>query len=543
MIDPIRAALAAISRRLLKTPQAGPRAASSNALNYASVSTLDPSVLARAFAAADQGDITHQAALFELIEDQDAHVFGELSKRRRSVTGLGWQLTPRDDANQAEIDRTAELSEMLSAIPNFEDALFDITDAIGKGFSALEINWTPGEVWLPRPADGRRALEWVPQRMFRVENTRPRAGELLFIKDGMPVPLAPGRWIVHEHRAKSGYMEQTALFRVLAWTYAYKAYNVRDMQKFLETYGLPLRLGKYPAGIAPKERDALLRAVRGIGHDGAGVVPATMEIEFVQAMKSGTVDDFLTAIEYWERKQSIAILGGTLTSQADGKTSTNALGKIHDQIRREIMLHDVAQINPTINAQLLRPLALINGMFPPDRVPVFGYLTEETADQGKMIEVLDRAVRIGMKIDLGWAHKAMQIPRARDGAQVLEASGAAPSGDGGAGGDAGADERRTAAARRAALGSAPDANDDAASLSVDRLSRDAAPAIDRWLAAIEAMLENAATLEEFRAMLLAAWPELETDALTAAMSQAFVALDLRGRAEVDDENKGAENGR
>ena len=232
-------------------------------------------MLARAFAAADQGDITHQAALFELIEEQDAHVFGELSKRRRSVTGLGWQLTPRDDANQAEIDRTAELGEMLRGIPNFEDALFDITDAIGKGFSVLEINWTPGEVWLPRPVDGRRALEWVPQRMFRVENTGLRAGELLFIKDGMPVPLAPGRWIVHEHRAKSGYMEQTALFRVLAWTYAYKAYNVRDMQKFLETYGLPLRLGKYPAGIAPKERDALLRAVRGIGHDGAGVVPST----------------------------------------------------------------------------------------------------------------------------------------------------------------------------------------------------------------------------------------------------------------------------
>ena len=49
------------------------------------------------------------------------------------------------------------------------------------------------------------------------------------------------------------------------------------------------------------------------------------------------------------------------------------------------------------------------------------------------------------------------------------------------------------------------------------------------------MLESAASLEEFRAMLLAAWPKLETDALTAAMSQAFIALDLRGRAEVEDE--------
>ncbi|MFV9492172.1 phage portal protein family protein [Pseudomonas aeruginosa] len=33
-------------------------------------------------------------------------------------------------------------------------------------------------------------------------------------------------------------------------------------------------------------------------------------------------------IEWCERTQSKAILGGTLTSQADGKTSTNALGNV-----------------------------------------------------------------------------------------------------------------------------------------------------------------------------------------------------------------------
>ena len=249
-----------------------------------------------------------------------------------------------------------------------------------------------------------------------------RAGELLYLKDGVPEPLIPGRWLVHEHRAKSGYIESAALFRVLAWTYAYKAYDVRDMQRFLEMYGLPLRLGKFPAGIGDKERDALLRAVRNIGHDGAGVVPDTMSIEFVQATKTGTVNDFLSAIAYWEKKQSIAILGGTLTSQADGKTSTNALGEIHNQVRREIMLHDVRQIEPTLTEQLVRPIALLNGMFPEDRVPVWSYLTEETPDQEKLVKVLKEAAAIGLEIDLDWAHKAMQIPRAEAGRELLKAA-------------------------------------------------------------------------------------------------------------------------
>lgn len=396
--------------------QAGPRSAGNSALNYNSVQTLDPSRLASAFAQADQGYITDQAALYELVEEQDPHIFSELAKRRRAVTGLGWQLTPKDDADQSEIDRTAELTDMLKSIPKFEDAQYDLTDAIGKGIAPLEIDWKTGSEWLPQ------ALTFVPQRMFQVDN---KTGALMYLKDGMPEPLREGGWIVHEHRAKSGYIEQAALFRVLAWTYAYKAYNIRDMQRFLELYGLPLRLGKYPAGIGKEARNELLRAVRNIGNDGAGVVPSTMTIDFIQA-QAGKVDDFLNATTYWERKQSMAILGGTLTSQADGKTATNALGLVHDKVRREIMLHDVRQIEPTWNNQLVVPIALINGMFKADRIPKFSYQTEEAVDQAKMGEVLAKAAEMGMEIDVDYAHKVMQIPRAKKDAKLLSAPGKKP---------------------------------------------------------------------------------------------------------------------
>ena len=106
------------------------------------------------------------------------------------------------------------------------------------------------------------------------------------------------------------------------------------------------------------------KTVRSIGNDGAGVVPATMSIDFIKAETRGATINFLDSIKYWEQKQSLAILGGTLTSQPDGKTSTNALGTIHDKVRREIMLHDARQIAPSIQRQVVQPLALINGMFP-----------------------------------------------------------------------------------------------------------------------------------------------------------------------------------
>jgi phage gp29-like protein len=158
--------------------------------------------------------------------------------------------------------------------------------------------------------------------------------------------------------------------------------------------------------------------VRNIGSDGAGVVPENMTIDFIEA-ETGKVTDFLDAIEYWERKQSMAILGGTLTSQADGKTSTNALGAIHNEVRREIMLDDVRQIEPTLNAQLIQPIVLFNGLFAADRLPKFKFDTEETIDQEKMVAVLAQAAAIGMEIDLEYAHKITQIPRAEEGKPIL----------------------------------------------------------------------------------------------------------------------------
>nr|VFK18305.1 MAG: Mu-like prophage protein gp29 [Candidatus Kentron sp. LPFa] len=394
--------------------QAEARSTRSHPLHYASVRTLDPSRLARAFLAADDGQITEQASLFEMIEEQDTHIFAELSKRHRAVTSLEWQLQPPKDANQSEIDRTTELSELLADIPRFEDALYDLTDAIGKGFTALEIEWRAGSQWTPA------ALHFLPQRAFQVDRD---TGALMLLKDGNPEPLREWGWIVHEHRARSGYIEQSALFRVLAWTYAYKAYDIQDMQRFLEVYGQPLRLGKYEAGTSKEAKNTLLKAVRNIGHDGAGIVPKTMEIDFIEAKSAGRVDDFLSAIRYWELKQSMAILGGTLTSQADGKTSTNALGKIHEKASERIKLHDTGQIEPTATEQLIRPIALINGMFPADRCPRFKFDTDETVDIQKIVQTLGDAAALGMEIDRDWAHKATQIPKADKGAILLRAPG------------------------------------------------------------------------------------------------------------------------
>ena len=99
MIKEIKAALAKVARSGLDRLQAGARSTQGNSLNYASVNTLDPSRLAAAFASADQGFITDQATLFELVEEQDPHIFAELAKDGDGVLMI--------DATHIKAHRTA----------------------------------------------------------------------------------------------------------------------------------------------------------------------------------------------------------------------------------------------------------------------------------------------------------------------------------------------------------------------------------------------------------------------------------------------------
>lgn len=396
--------------------QADVRTTQTSMLNYMAVQTLDPVRLNNAFTMADQGEITEQMSIYDLIEERDTHMAGELAKRRRSVTGLNWQLRPADDASQAEIARCQELQDMVASIPGIEDGLYDMTDGIFKGFTAQEIaGWEGKDTWTPT------GLIWVPQRLFRIDQ---KTGKLLYLRQGIPEQLWSDQWIIHEHRTKSGYIEQAALGRILAWSYSFKAYNVLDMQRYLERYGMPLVVGKYFDGASKEHRDALMRAVRNIGHDGAGIISTQMAIEFVQATQ-GKAQDFHDSIEYWERKQSIAILGSTLTSQADRGSNTNALGLIHDKVRREIMLHDVRQIEPTLDG-LVKKIALVNGMFPANRIPKFKFDTAEQADREMMANVLKTGTEIGMKISVQTAHQLMQIPMASDNEVILSTASSQP---------------------------------------------------------------------------------------------------------------------
>lgn len=521
----------------LQTPQTAHLTALQRELQAHPTRGLTPSRLATILDAAEQGELTAQFELFEDMEEKDGHIASEMNKRRRACI-LEWEVVPpQKSPTPAEAKAAAQLDELLQEIPDFEDVLFDVTDAIGKGFACLEIEWHRVErFWLPKTITHRPQSWFVLHRGYRQE-LRLRTHQHV---DGVPgQALQPFGWLTHVHKAKSGYLERSALFRQLVWTYLFKNYSVGDLAEFLEIYGIPLRVGKYPSSASEAEKLTLLRALAAIGHNAAGIIPEGMLLEFHNAA-TGDPKAFELMMNWCERNQSKVILGATLTSGADGKASTNALGQIHNEVRKDLRDADVRQLNTTLTRDLVYAVAALNGLAPdgPRRSPQFQLNAQETEDLTAYSEALPKLVSIGVQPTVKWAHEKLGIPMPQDGEPVLQQP-AQPMPFGLAGlraaWPADAPLAALAAATPGAVATPPQA-------MAQQLAAGAAPAVTGWLAQIRALVERAQSLDDIRNGLEQLLPDMTLDQYAAAMAQALAAAQLAGRYEVLQEAGGLGDG-
>jgi len=506
-----------IRSRELAEPQTAGIATLHQSVALHPVRGLTPARLANILEAAEQGDLSAQADLFEDMEEKDTHIFAEMSKRKRALLTLDWDIAPPRGATAAE-ERLADTARELLAAVEIEDLILDMADGIGHAFACLEIAWArQGGRWLPG------AIEHRPQRWFRLD-TATRTEIRLRDNSTDGAPLRPFGWIVHVHRARSGYISRAGLHRVLAWPFLFKNLSVRDLAEFLEIYGLPLRLGTYPTGASDREKATLLRAVTAIGHAAAGIIPEGMAIEFKEAAK-GAADPFKAMLDWCEASQSKAILGGTLTSSAQNTGLGSNLGDVHNEVRHDLLESDARQIAATLTRDLIYPLLALNaGLDSLQRCPRFVFDTAEAEDLAGYADALPKLAQSGMRIPAAWAHERLRIPQAEDDEPVLGGPAAAPVAARHA---PGCPCCGTAALR------ADNAVGDPPSLIAERLDQEARPAMADWLAEIEAMLEAAENLAQFREMLLAAYGDLPEDRMAQTMAAALAVAQAAGRYDIE----------
>lgn len=519
---------------------------------------LTPARLHGIMVAAEQGDITAQLDLADDMVERDAHLYAELAKRRGAVASQAWSVQPPPGASAAEKKTTEQVAYWLAALDCHADgmqgglelAISVMTDAILKGFSPIEMVWS-----LQSDGSGAKVqlptLTQQPQRWFTASADQRRLllrswNESTPAQDYLPsvmgVELLPYAWLMHVHPARSGYVSRMSLARVLAWPYLFKNFAVRDLAEFLEIYGLPLRVGKYPAGAGAEEKRRLLQAVVQIGHNAAGIIPQGMAIDF-QAAAAGTEVPFVAMWDHMDAAISKAILGQTLTAD-QGQRGSQALGNVHNQVRMDIRDADTRLLEATLNRQLIQPLVALNVPGADlRRLPRLRLDTGDAEDLAEYAKALPELVNIGMPIGVAWAQDKLRIPQPQAGEAVLTPAAAAP------GAPASADALATAAARAfvaginqraAALAGAarqtapqPDAIDALVAEQVAQWKPLLGPLVGPLLTELNKAIATGESLDAFAARLPALVEKMDNAPLADDLARAALGARLAGEADLD----------
>ncbi|WP_439532045.1 DUF935 domain-containing protein [Polymorphobacter sp.] len=366
---------------------------------------LTPERLAAILRGAEEGNIIDYLDLAEAVEEKYLHYIGVLGTRKRQVSQLPISVAAAsdDDVDQAKADLIRDWLDRDTV----EAELFDMLDAVGKGFSLTEIVWNLRRApWLPEK------LIWRDPRWFefdRLDGTTP-----LLRGSGPPQPLPPYKFAYHVHASKSGLPIRGGLARPVAWAWLFQSFGLKDWVSFAHVYGFPVRLGKYQPGASEEDIRTLLRAVANVSADAAAVIPSTMQMDFISAQAGSSAEVFQMLCEYLDKQVSKAVLGQTGTTDGESGRLGGGGGQEHSDVRSDIERADAKLLCTTLNRDLVVPIIDFNFGRPSSGVLKYPRIRigreDDQEEFGTWLEGVERFVDRGGRVEQSVVRDRLGLP-------------------------------------------------------------------------------------------------------------------------------------
>ena len=494
---------------------------------------LTPQRMAAILRAAANGEPESYFELAEDIEERDLHYSAVVATRKRSVAQLPISVKAASDS--ADHQKHAALVQSWIDDDVLRASLFDMLDAIGKGLSVMETDWQyqRGNM-LPRE------LIWRTQRWFTFDQAD---GETVLLREGISgEPLAPHKFVIHRHKAKSGLTIRSGIARIACWAWMFKAFTVKDWAIFCQNFGQPIRIGKYGRGASEAEKDVLWRAVSGIAGDCAAILPREMMIELTEVGSKGTSTDMYERRADWHNREiSKLVLGQTTTT--DAVSGGHAVSQEHRLVQEDIERADAMILSSTINMQLIRNIVAFN-FGPQDQYPTIRIGRPDEVPLKDFADAFSKLAPEGLTADESFLRERMGIPAPKAGAILIggRKPGAAPEGDLPPPASKKEQPGKTVHSMFDGLfnksAHARSTSDDVIDALTSRLDRDAAGAIGGMVDEVRTALMQATDLRDAAERI--AKLNLSPDDLTEAMARGMALAHLAGQAALVDDLRGSD---
>lgn len=388
--------------------------------------SLTPTSLKAAIGAANDGDVTQLIAIYTKMEEADTRVKTTLQTRRNAVAGRPWNIiAASDDPKDKEI---AEFVKgYIENIRGFKDSTKHLLNAVGSGYSVCEINWQTSldegyKYTIPTLTD-------IPAGRFSFEESY--APQLLNENFAEPKPLEPNKFIVFTYDAKAGLINRAGVMRSIAVLYMLKSFSTNDWARYSEIAGVPYRMGFYPQGANEDDIEIVRAALEDLGSDLSIMAPKGFDIE-IDTVSGGSSTTFKSPqqglIEWIDKSISQVVLGQTLTTDgSDGGSGSFALGKIHSDVKDDLLTDDADSLSTALTEQLITPI--VNFHFGYDiNIPKFQYDLTITPNLTEEIKIdKDLFKELGLPVDKNYMYKKYNVPAPEEDAELLEVPNISPA--------------------------------------------------------------------------------------------------------------------
>ena len=483
-------------------------------------SRLTPGRCASILRAAAEGEWEAFLEIAEEMEERDAHYQAVLSVRKRQVAQL--PITVEAASDDPAHETHADFIRRWLKRGVLRLALFDILDAIGKGFSVHEIEWNTD----PRSGVWPKGLHYRPARWFAadmVDRDTPKLRQL-----GEDEDLLEHLYLLHKHPSKSGLTIRSGIAFMGLWSWMLKRFSDADWAAFVERYGSPMRVGKYDPASSEEDREVLWRAVANIAGDTAAIIPQSMSIDFQTAMQGGASQELHERrARYLDEQISKLILGQTTTT--DAISGGHAVSQEHRKVSEDIERADALLLSATVTGRLVPWIVAFN-FGPQDEYPTVSIGRPDEVPLKEWVDAIDRLVGKGLRVSQSLVRDRLGVEEPGEDEELLVAPAPAAAPLDPLAGlfarfDHAASENRRALMSRA--------EQDLEGALVARMAKAGGPALGAQLAAIRKEFDEAQSLEDLKDRLDRL--KLDPQAFAAAMQEGVFLANLAGRAALLEE--------
>lgn len=437
--------------------------------------------------------------------------------RELALTAKEWVVEPGDSSRKAK--KAADRLKAVLGNFAFDDKTQKMLSAVLYGFSAAEVMWgTDGsEITISDIKVRNRArFGFLPSGELRLRTQHMQIS-------GEPLPERKF-WSFCCGADHDDEPYGLGLGHYLYWPVFFKKNGIKSWLYFLEKFGQPTVVGKYPLTASEPEKTKLLQALAAIQSDSAIRIPESMQVELLEAARSG-VADYVTLVDRMNSAISKVYLGHTGSTDA---TPGRLGGESNaSQVREDLIKADSDLVCGSFNMTVAKWLTFYNdgdGVAPPK-------VWRKVFPEEDLKAAVDRdkvLFDMGFKPTLKYVHDTYG-----DGYEQSEPVNQEPQGQPINDNPASPPQENSQSFSE----NTPSVPGDPTPISdlTDKLSKAAGSSIKSWVETIAQFVEKAESLDTLRDDLISAFGEMDSTELVNVMSLAFAAADLSGRFDVREE--------